>query len=85
MFIALAIIIVLILFILFALKGRGGKQRFAGFEGFDIAHRGLHNKPTIPENSMAAFARAVEKGYGIELGVRQREQDLKTSGTVLMP
>ena len=31
------------------------------------AHRGLHVKPTIPENSMAAFARAVEAGYGIEL------------------
>ena len=31
------------------------------------AHRGLHQKPTIPENSMAAFARAVEAGYGIEL------------------
>ena len=31
------------------------------------AHRGLHAKPTIPENSMAAFARAVEAGYGIEL------------------
>ena len=67
MYIALAIIILLILFILFALKGRGGKQWFEGFEGFDIAHRGLHDKPTIPENSMAAFARAVEKGYGIEL------------------
>lgn len=31
------------------------------------AHRGLHEKPLIPENSMAAFARAVEADYGIEL------------------
>ena len=31
------------------------------------AHRGLHQKPVIPENSMAAFRRAVEAGYGIEL------------------
>ena len=31
------------------------------------AHRGLHQKPAIPENSMAAFRRAVEAGYGIEL------------------
>ena len=69
MYIALAIVVFLILLILFALKGRGGKQRFAGFDGFDIAHRGLHNKPTIPENSMSAFKRAVDKGYGIELDV----------------
>ena len=67
MLIALIVVLVLMLFFLFALKGRGGKKRFAGFEGFDIAHRGLHNKPTIPENSISAFARAVEKGYGIEL------------------
>lgn len=34
-----------------------------------IAHRGLHNK-TAPENSLGAFANAVEKGYAIELDVR---------------
>jgi len=31
------------------------------------AHRGLHNKPTVPENSMEAFRLAVEKGYGMEM------------------
>ena len=31
------------------------------------AHRGLHKKPTVPENSMAAFRLAVEKGYGMEM------------------
>ena len=31
------------------------------------AHRGLHKKPAIPENSMAAFRLAVEKGYGMEM------------------
>lgn len=67
MYIALAVVLVLVLFFIFALAGRGGKNRFEGFEGFDIAHRGLHDKPVIPENSMSAFARAVEKGYGIEL------------------
>lgn len=35
-----------------------------------IAHRGLFNSPEIPENSMAAFAKAAEKGYGIELDVQ---------------
>ncbi len=34
------------------------------------AHRGLHSKKAgVPENSMAAFERAVERGYGIELDV----------------
>jgi glycerophosphoryl diester phosphodiesterase len=36
---------------------------------YRYAHRGLHQKPTIPENSMAAFQRAVEEGFGIELDV----------------
>lgn len=36
----------------------------------DYAHRGLHEMTmSIPENSMAAFRRAVEQGYGIELDV----------------
>lgn len=35
------------------------------------AHRGLHNNAShAPENSMAAFAKAVECGYGIELDVQ---------------
>jgi len=37
---------------------------------FDYAHRGLHNnQEAYPENSMAAFKRAVDHGYGIELDV----------------
>lgn len=35
---------------------------------YRYAHRGLHNKNrSVPENSMAAFRLAVERGYGIEL------------------
>ena len=33
------------------------------------AHRGYHDKPSIPENSMAAFRRAVEHGLHSELDV----------------
>lgn len=33
------------------------------------AHRGFHNKPAVPENSMIAFRRAVDEGFGIELDV----------------
>jgi len=35
-----------------------------------VAHRGLHDGSTRPENSMAAFAAAADAGYGIELDVR---------------
>lgn len=33
------------------------------------AHRGYHDKPRIPENSLAAFRRAIECGFGCELDV----------------
>lgn len=39
-----------------------------------IAHRGLHDKNT-PENSMEAFAKAIEKGYAIELDVQLLSDD----------
>jgi glycerophosphoryl diester phosphodiesterase len=34
-----------------------------------IAHRGLHNDVMVPENSLLAFQRAIEKNYPIELDV----------------
>lgn len=34
-----------------------------------IAHRGFHDGKTIPENSILAFKKAVENGYGIELDI----------------
>ena len=41
------------------------------FMGVLYAHRGLHdNKTEAPENSMAAFKKAVEAGFGIELDVQ---------------
>jgi glycerophosphoryl diester phosphodiesterase len=42
------------------------------------AHRGLHGKE-IPENSIAAFKAAIDKGYGIELDVQ-----LSLDGTVMV-
>lgn len=33
------------------------------------AHRGFHDKPAVPENSMLAFGRAASEGFGIELDV----------------
>lgn len=44
------------------------KAQLQGLLSRYYAHRGLHDA-SIPENSLAAFRRAMEKGYGIELDV----------------
>ena len=46
--------------------------------GVDYAHRGLHGEE-IPENSLPAFALAVERGYGIELDVQ-----LSSDGVIMV-
>ncbi len=53
---------------LFTLRGRTGHPGLKDLQGWGYAHRGLH-KECIPENSMAAFRAALEKGYGIELDI----------------
>ncbi|MCL2079706.1 MAG: glycerophosphodiester phosphodiesterase [Oscillospiraceae bacterium] len=41
------------------------------FYGLHCAHRGLHSEDQrIPENSLAAFAAARDRGYGVELDIR---------------
>lgn len=64
------IIILLILFVLYALsvRGRTGHKALHTLRGWGYAHRGLHGEG-VPENSMAAFRKALEGGYGIELDV----------------
>ena len=44
----------------------------------DYAHRGLHGEG-IPENSLPAFARAAEQGFGIELDVQ-----LSSDGVIMV-
>ena len=47
------------------------EEDYAPFQNRNVAHRGLFEADqSIPENSLAAFARAVEAGYGIELDVQ---------------
>lgn len=45
------------------------REKWQHLIGWDYAHRGLYNNRNIPENSIAAFKRAVDHGYGIELDV----------------
>lgn len=44
-----------------------------GRHGF--AHRGVHHAPSLPENSLTAFAAALEIGAGIECDVRLTRDD----------
>ncbi len=53
---------------LFCLAGRNHHPMLPKLRGWEYAHRGLHNAQR-PENSMAAFRAAVEKGYGVELDI----------------
>ena len=48
-------------------KPRAGSERLTGIE---LAHRGLHENPSLPENSLGAFKAAVDAGFGIELDVQ---------------
>ena len=62
--------VIALLFVIYALavRGRTGNPGLKPLQGWAYAHRGLHND-TRPENSMAAFKAALEKGYGIELDI----------------
>ena len=68
MLIALILIVILAILWLLSLRGRTGHPGLSKLQGWNYAHRGLHDQ-TRPENSMAAFRAALEAGYGIELDV----------------
>ena len=65
------LIILLILAVLYvlALQGRRNHPLWETFRAQRFAHRGYHDKPQIPENSLPAFRRAIEHGWGAELDV----------------
>lgn len=67
--IVLLVLVVLLLLLLLALRPNpAAREKMARFMGRRYAHRGLHCAAEgIPENSLPAFRRAVEAGYGIEL------------------
>ena len=49
--------------------GRTGHPKIEELRKFRYAHRGFHDKPQIPENSLAAFIRAIRNKFGAELDV----------------
>lgn len=71
------VILVILLLIVFALyllaiKPRTGmRPDVKPLLGWFYAHRGLHdNESDAPENSMAAFRKAIASGYGMEMDVQ---------------
>jgi len=74
--IAAALIVVFALYIFLLASGRLPKAAPSVLWQTRYAHRGLHDKEnTLPENSLAAFAAAVEAGYGIELDINLTTDD----------
>ena len=64
-----SILFVLFILYIFSVKGRRTSPETREFLKWDYAHRGLHEKPFAPENSLKAFQRAADLGYGAELDV----------------
>ena len=64
------LILLAVLFLLYVLSTacRRGHPEMKQLLGWKYAHRGLHAEG-CPENSMAAFRRARDCGYGVELDV----------------
>lgn len=68
--IVLCILLILAALYLFLIAPALKKPDDSALRGWLYAHRGLHDgNHQVPENSMEAFRRAVEGGYGIELDV----------------
>ena len=69
------IIILIIIYLAAIYPNTGRRSRMAPYEKVFIAHRGLFNNQDIPENSLPAFQKAVDNGYGIELDVQLTTDD----------
>ncbi len=63
--------VVIVLYLLAIMPKLHKNKDCSRMDGWLYAHRGLHNNETeAPENSLKAYALAVEHGYGIELDVQ---------------
>lgn len=75
--IILILIIIIVLYLLAIMPKLKHNPQAKNMDGWLYAHRGLHNnKSDAPENSLKAFALAVEKGYGIELDVQLTKDEV---------
>jgi len=71
------ILVLAVLFFLMIMPRILGKPDMAPFKKWLYAHRGLHdNRSDAPENSLLAFERAVEAGFGIELDIQMTKDQV---------
>ncbi len=69
--------VLLMLYFLAIMPALGNRKRKEDFLGVYYAHRGLHdNSGEAPENSLAAFQKAAEAGYGIEMDVQLTKDEV---------
>lgn len=77
---AAAVILLLFLYGFLVAPKKTGREQRAPFSGLMAAHRGLYEKDqSVPENTLEAFRRAAETGYGVELDVQ-----LSSDGAVVV-
>lgn len=75
--ILIVFVAIILLYLLMIMPRLGNRKERKKFLGIYYAHRGLHdNESQAPENSMAAFCKAVEAGYGIEMDVQMTKDGL---------
>ena len=64
------VIVLCILYLLAIMPRVHSRPDISGLKGWYYAHRGLHdNESDAPENSMAAFRKAINAGFGMEIDV----------------
>ena len=67
----ISVIVLVVIYLLMIMPRMTGKPDTAPFKEWLYAHRGLHdNASDAPENSMRAFQKAVDAGYGVELDIQ---------------
>lgn len=75
--IAVLTICLVLLFYVLCLRTNGRrKEALKPFTEGYIAHRGLFDRETVPENSLVAFREAVRAGYAVELDVRLTKDEV---------
>ena len=70
LYVAIALVCIVVGYLFLLKPNTGRREELKPFEDTFIAHRGFFDYEDAPENSMPAFERAVEKGFGIELDVQ---------------
>ena len=72
----ITLLILLILYLFLIAPRMFGRRDRTHFYGYHYAHRGLFdNDSNAPENSLLAFQKAVDAGYGMELDVQLSKDD----------